>query len=666
MSRARRLAAIMFTDLEGFTSQTHGDEPSGLSLLREQEKLVRPILETYGGRKVKSMGDGLLIEFRNALDAVNCAVEIQRRAHERNVAAPTPPLRIRMGVHVGDIERRGTDIVGDSVNIASRIEQLAEAGGVCFSAQVFDQVRNKVAFQIAKLGPRSLKGIREPVEVFRAVLPWAVDGSPARGPSPHRLAVLPLTNISPDLKDEYFADGLTEELISVLSQIRGLRVTSRTSVNQYRGTAKPIRQIGNELGVDSLLEGSVRKAGDQLRITVQLIDPQTDEHLWAQTFDRRLENVFAIQSEVAEKTASALRLKLPRSEQEAISTPPTSNLTAYGFYLQGLHAFHSSSSADWEKAIGFFEEAIRVDPGFSLAHSHLGNALIAVSGETRPFAKALPRAREVTLRALELTPESSEAHTARGNLAFQGEHDWKLAEEELRRALDLNPSSSAAHTWYGILLVTLQRYDEAKDQLRDAMQLDPGLDWIPLHLIRAHLQTGEIDAAISVARGCIDRFPRSTTGRSALAISYLLAGDLARAEREGNMAILIASENRYSDTQTSEARFWHAIVRTRLGHPDDAKNLLAEWEKSPKTQLFRTAYRAGLFAVLGDTDLALTLLEAAARDGHSDLWFDYQNPYLDPIRNTPRFASLLRALNLPDFHPMPRRVPATDPNAPDQ
>ena len=265
----------MFTDLAGFTPLAQADEAGALRLLKEQEKMIRPILETHRGRKVKSMGDGLLIEFLNALDTVECGVDLQRQAHERNAREGAQPLQLRVGIHLGDVQQRGTDIFGDAVNIASRIEPLAEPGGVCLSDPVYVQVRNKVPYQLEKLGPKSLKGVREPIDVYRIVLPWAKEEAPAPGPSPPRLAVLPLVNISPDPRDDYFAAPLTEELITVLSQIRGLRVISRTSVNQNKGTTKPLALIGSELGADSVLEGSVRKAGDRLRIAVQLIDTRT-------------------------------------------------------------------------------------------------------------------------------------------------------------------------------------------------------------------------------------------------------------------------------------------------------------------------------------------------------------------------------------------------------
>jgi len=387
----------MFTDMVGFTTSTQTNEADTLELLREQEELVRPLFNVHQGREIKSTGDGFLVEFDSALRAVQCAIDIQQHLHERNSQPGVTPIKLRIGIHLGDVEERGSDIFGDAVNIASRIEPLAVPGGLCISGQVFDQVRNKIPNRLERLEPKVLKNVRFPMDVYRVVLPWAGGEAEAMGPVPPRLAVLPLVNISPDPKDEYFADGLTEELISVLSAIRGLRVIARTSVSQYKGSGKPIAQIGSELGVSSVLEGSVRKADHQLRISLQLIDVRTQEHRWAMTYDRKLENVFAIQADVAERTAGALKIELLKSEREAIQERPTSSLEAYESYLRGIRAFQQSTGSGSEEfdtqAVRYFEEAIQKDPQFSGAYSYLANHLIGVMGTTRPGKDVFPRAR---------------------------------------------------------------------------------------------------------------------------------------------------------------------------------------------------------------------------------------------------------------------------------
>ena len=649
----------MFTDLEGYASEAHADEAGALQSLREQEKLVRPLLTLHRGRKIKSMGDGLLIEFPNARDAVECAVELQRSVHDHNAREGIRPLRMRVGIHLGDVEPRGTDILGDAVNIASRIEPLAEVGGVCLSAEVFAQVHHQVAYKLETIGTKNLKGIREPIEVYRVILPWSVDETSAKNRSIPRLAVLPLTNISPDPKDEYFADGLTEEMITVLSQIKGLRVISRTSVTQYKTTSKPIAQIGSELGADAILEGSVRKSGDQLRIAVQLIDTRTDEHRWAQTYDRKLENVFAIQSEVAERTASALKVQLLSSERQAIQERPTSNLRAYESYLQGIQAFRRCSEGfagidaldrETEK---YFDAAIREDPQFSAAYSYLANHLLAVLGQTRSARDVVPRVRELVATALALNPDSSDAHTALGNLVFQADLDWPRAEAEFQQAIALNPSSSTARFWYAYLLGVLQRFDEAKKQYRIAIDLDP-LWLLPrTNLAWIHAESGDIDATIASLEKLSEQFGEIPFLRIGLAWAHACAGHADDALRA------VVSSAAATDPTS---RLFRSAVLAVLGQPAEARTLLAEWEAGQLGTYLSPSVVAGFYAIWGDPERALSLLEGDYREGDRTLWNVYQGAQLDPLRGEPRFVALLRAMNLPTGIPTRRMLSVVRPD----
>ena len=652
----RRLAAIMFTDITGFTSLTQTDEAAALRLVREQDRLVQPLLETHHGRKVKSMGDGLLIEFPDALDAVQCAVELERRAHERNSREGVIPLRIRVGIHLGDIQRRGTDIFGDAVNIASRVQPLANPEGVCLSSQVWDQVRSKLPYGFDNLGPQSLRGIREAVGVYRVKLPWAKVEGPAEIPALPRVAVLPLTNISPDSGDEYFADGLTEELITVLSQIRGLRVISRTSVSFYKGSGKPLKQIGGELGVSSVLEGSVRKSGNHLRITVQLVDVQSDEHRWAQTYDRELENVFAIQAEVAERTAAALKVELLKPEREVIQETPTANLTAYELYLRGLQAYRRSlSDPGFEAAaIRFFERAIQEDPKFSAPCSCLATLLIGTMGNTRPAREILPRARELLERLLDLAPDSWDTHLARGNLAMQGDLDWSVAEDEFQRAISLNPSSSTAHFWYGFLLVVLQRFDEAIVQFHQAIDLDPLWLLPKINLASALTYAGDWQAAISLTQRLVKSREGSPWARVMLGWAYALAG------RVGDAINAVQPVAADSDLRCRQARMSLLAV---LGKPEEAERWLAEWTRSPPAGYVALPVVAYLYASVGQKEMALDVLEKDFREGDRTLWNSYFDEGFDSIRKDPRFVAMLKSMNLPERTP-PRRDPPVTPASP--
>jgi TolB-like protein len=483
---------------------------------------------------------------------------------------------------------------------------------------------------------------------YRVVLPGVEREPSVESPLLPRIAVLPLANISPDPKDEYFADGLTEELISVLSKIRGLRVIARTSVTQYKGTPKPVAQIGAELGVTSVLEGSVRKAGDQLRISVQLIDARTEEHRWAQTYDRKLENVFAIQAEVAEQTAGALKLEMLGSDRNAIRGRPTSSLVAYDLFLRGIQAARRFSpgagqhTETGQDATDYFEGAIQEDPQFSAAHSSLAHHLLAIAGVTREGKEASARARQHVDRALEIDPRSSDAHAARGNLAMQADSDWPQAEVELRQALDLNPSNSMAHFWYRSLLTVLQRYPEAKSQLEAVFELDPLWFLAKRSGVILFTLSGNWDEAVRLAEWLVENAaedPRNEPeSRSLLAWVYAYVGRPLDAER-------VDRQIRYPTDP--ESRLSHAVFLAWLGKRRGISSALAAWERGARSEYLSPLRVVQAYALLGRTDEALSRLEQDLRNGESYLWANYQFPYFDSIRDDPRFVTALEHLHLP-------------------
>ena len=462
-----------------------------------------------------------------------------------------------------------------------------------------------------------------------------------------RIAVLPLANISPDPKDEYFADGLTEELISVLSQLKGLRVISHTSVNQYKETSKPIAQIGSELGADAVLEGSVRKAGDQLRIAVQLIDTRTDEHRWAAIYDRRLDNIFAIQAEVAERAAAALKVELLKGEREAIHEKPTSSLRAYESYLRGVQKFYKGA---FEATLGapevldketteYFEEAIREDPQFSAAYSFLANHLLAVMGTTRPAKEVVPRARELVTKALELDPNSSEAHTALGNLAFQADLDWSRAEAEFQQAIALNPSSSTARFWYAYLLGALGRLAEAKKQYLNSIELDP-LWLLPrMNLVWTIRIDGNYSSALEECEKVVERFGHS--GSTDWAICFLSA-ILGRSKESLRLVEPLVNATDY------ESRSLRSYTLALLGKPEELRALVDDVEAGRVTGYSMGSLGSAVrYALLGDREKAIRSLEEDCRSGERALWNTYNDEFWDGLRDDPRFIALLREMHLP-------------------
>jgi adenylate cyclase len=627
----------MFTDMVGYTASAQTNESVALQLRDEQEELVRPLFSAYQGREIKSMGDGFLVEFDSALRAVQCAIDIHQHLHERNSQAGVTPIQLRIGVHLGDVEQRGSDIFGDAVNIASRIEPFASPGGLCISGQVFDQIQNKIPNRFEKLEPKVLKNVRVPVEIYRVALPWDARAPPSPITSRPHLAVLPLANISPDPKDEYFADGLTEELISALSRIKDLRVIARTSVGQYKATAKTVSQIGAELGVTSVLEGSVRKAGNRLRITLQLIDTGTQDYIWATSYDRELSDVFAIQTEIAEKTAGALQLQLLGSERDSIRRESSPDLAAYTLYLKGIHAARGSFEGLAE-SIPFFEEAIRIDPDFPQPYALLAHVLISLAGDALPVGEVSQRARELITKALELDPNSSDAHTGRGNLALQFDHEWGVAETEFRRSISLNPSNAYAHHWYAYLLRTVGRYDDAMKEYRMATELDPLWPSPQVGLWLVQCLARDFASAIASAEAMRDKRPENPQSHIVLGLIYAEAGRMADVLTEAELSV--GPVNKWGEWTRS-------ILWAHAGRPEEARRVLKKLEETSRTKYVSPAWIAEVYAALGEKEKAFEWLERNNEEGAKSLWFRYQESAFDSIRDDPRFRSMLAKQNLP-------------------
>ena len=627
----------MFTDMVGSTASAQANEAAALKLRDEQAAIVRPLFAAHQGREIKSMGDGFLAEFDSALRAVECAIDIQQHLHERNVQPGVALIQLRIGVHLGDVEQREADIFGDAVNIASRIEPVASPGGICISGQVFDQIRNKVPNRFEKLAPTALKHVVLPIDIYRVTLPWEAPEIPFGSGSRSRLAVLPLANISPDPKDEYFADGLTEELISALSKIRDLRVIARTSVGQYKGTSKTVSQIGAELGVTSVLEGSVRKAGNRLRITLQLIDANTQDHMWTDSYDRDLDDVFAVQTDIAERTAGALRLELLGRDRERVRQEPTSDLGAYELYLKGIHAGRVLHEGQLE-SITYFEEAIRKDPRFPDPYAALANAFIGLAGDALAADEAFPKARALIAKALELSPDSSDAHTARGNLALQCDNDWAIAEVEFQRAISLNPSNALAYFWHGYLLKTIGRYGDAVKEFQAALELDPLRSPFHFSLWLTLCLAGDFSSAIALAERWRDQSPENPTLHVALGLIYAEVGRKADALQEAELAV--GPLGRW-------ALWTRAIVWALAGRPDAARRILKDMEETARTAYVSPAWIAEVYAALGDREKAFEWLERNDADGARSLWFRYQESAFDSIREDPRFRSMLSKAQLP-------------------
>jgi adenylate cyclase len=479
----RRLAAVVAADMVGYSRLMEVDEAGTLARLKTHRiELIDPAIAKNRGRIIKTTGDGLLIEFQSVVDAVVCAVEMQRRMMRRN--ADVPPVRwiqFRIGINLGDVIVDENDIFGDGVNVAARLETLAEPGGICVSAAVADQVGDRledVAFE--DLGDQQVKNIARPIRVFRVRLEQNASGAPehakdatARSKKPS-IAVLPLVNMSGDPEQEFFSDGLTEDIITELSRFHDLLVISRNSAFVYKGKPVKVREVAREFGVDYVLEGSVRKAAGRIRVTVQLIDAETDRHIWAERYDRELEDIFAIQDEITRAIVATLQGRVEAATHDRAKRKPTDNMVAYECVLAAKVLHHRSTRADNEQAQRLLDRALALDPNY--AHAHAWKA--CVLGQTWVYDWCGDR--DATFQqvgaeletSLALDDNDSDVHRilAAVNLN-RDDHDKAAYHQE--RALALNPNYDLVVVQQGELLTWLGRPEEGIDWIRKAMRLNP-------------------------------------------------------------------------------------------------------------------------------------------------------------------------------------------------
>ena len=530
-------------DVVGYSHLMAVDEVGTLGRLKAlRDDVIDPLIERHSGRLVKLMGDGALVEYASVVDAVTCAMEVQKAIAENQAEVPeSERIDFRVGINLGDIIVEGDDIYGDGVNVAARIEGLASPGGICISRTARDQVRDKLDVVLEDLGEVEVKNIPRPVRIFRVPVESAATKIASENelltlPDKPSIAVLPFENMSGDPEQEYFSDGIAEDIITDLSKASGLFVIARNSAFTYKGRAVNVQEVSRDLGVRYVLEGSVRKAGNRVRITAQLIDGTTGGHLWAERYDRDLTDIFAVQDEVTQRIVSALAVKLTPDERERVVSKGTDNLEAYDTFLKGReHMLRQTKEAN-AKAIAMFERVTELDPGFAaavalLAFNHVEAYVNRWSADPD---RSFELAQEHAQRAVALDDSEPNAHYALGGVyIWAKQHDRAIAEAEKTIALD--PNSASGYGMLGHILSYAGRPEEAIEALNNAMRLDPHYPDMYLHfLAHANFHMERYNDAIDALTRRLIRKPESDISRVLLASCYghQSRADEARAEWE--------------------------------------------------------------------------------------------------------------------------------------
>ena len=561
------------------------------------------------------------------------ALEIQLHLHQYNVSrADEQKILLRIGIHLGDVIHRDGDVFGDAVNLSSRIQPLAEPEGVCISRQVYDQVQNKFELPISSMGEQRLKNVNVPLEVYRVIMPWEKKDSSPPAES-RRVAVLPFANLSPDPADEYFADGMTEELISTVSRIDGTEVISRTSVMQYKKTSKPIREISRELDAGTVLEGSVRKAGNRLRVSVQMIDAAKDRHLWAQSYDRDLGDVFAIQSDIAEQVAGALRARLPKGGQTSAGS--TENLDAYTTYLRALQVSHEGDDG-MRRAKDLLESAVAKDPTFVRAYAALAEIWRHL-GSLEDYPSSLKKGEAAALKALEFGPDTAEAHAAMATI-HMGSDRFKEAREELEKAVKINPNLSEVHRLLGEITGAFGEFALSVEHFKRADSLDP-LDAINGILLAQVLRaSGKVDEALAILRRQEALHPTLPYVYEAESSCFLQLKDYARADESIEAGLKSSPGN-------AMLKASRGTIFAFMGRRTEAEEVLKEMMQE-KGNAVRASVRLSIRLALGDVDEAFAALDEQA-ELHSWWFLIKYDPMFARLWSDPRFSEFCRKVGLP-------------------
>jgi adenylate cyclase len=612
----RRLTAILAADVVGYSRLMSADEAGTLTALKGvRAGFIDGKIAEHRGRVVKLTGDGILAEFPSVVNAVTCAVELQRGIRDRNADVPQDRrIQFRIGINLGDVIVEGDDIYGDGVNVAARLEGVARPGGIAISHSVRDQIGNRLDLVFEDTGEQKLKNIERPIRVYNiSIEQVAARNSEGHASTPEErpsIAVLPFNNMSGDSEQEYFSDGITEDLITDLSKVSGLSVVARHTAFTYKNKSVNVQEVGRELGVAFVLEGSVRKAGARVRVTGQLIDSTNGNHVWADRFDRELTDIFVIQDEITHAIVEQLKVKLHPQERKSIAQAPTNNVEAYTYYLKGRDFLNRRSKRYLHLARQMFAKAVELDPMYARAYAGMADCdsyLYMTYHEKVVMDDVLA----TTEKALSLNPKLAEAHASRG-VALSAGQRYEEAKEEFEKALALDPDSYEAHYFYARSNFAQGNLKRAAALFERGAEIRPDDYQVPCLLVAIYKSLGRAQDAQNAARKGVELAERELT----------LHPEDSRPAQIGSGALFALGEK-------DRAREWTA--RALAIDPDD---LVAQYNAACN------------YSLQGDVDAALDLLEQCLpKLGHEKVqWAKYDSDF-DPLRHHPRYQKLFERID---------------------
>jgi TolB-like protein/class 3 adenylate cyclase/Tfp pilus assembly protein PilF len=639
MSQLRQLAAIMFTDIVGYTALMGNDEQKAFTLLNKNRQLQRPVIEAFNGRWIKELGDGVMASFPTVSDAVNAAIKIQEGCNAAN------DFKLRIGIHLGEVVFEDDDVFGDGVNIAARIQSAASPGSIFISEAVNNNVSNKKEIETRFVKEEILKNVSQPVRMYQVLYAGSeiIIAEKTLIPIAEKsIAVLPFVNMSNDQEQEYFSDGISEEIINMLVQAPGLKVIGRTSSFAFKGKNMDLRLIGAQLKVTHLLEGSVRRSGNTLRITAQLIDVTDGTHLYSEKFDRVMEDIFAIQDEISLAILNAVKIKLFGANREAVLKRYTDNIEAYQLYLHARFYYNQYTPDAFIKAIEYLNAAIKTDPEYAIAYSSLSYCYLTLwFWNWLPADQCLPQGLAAAQQSLRMDSEIAESHLALGRVFLHYEMNIAEAAIEYKKSIAINPNSAECHAQLGMCASLLGNFEEAKEHANLAENLDP-FSLMNLFFIAVPYWAAEdFEKLLVVGKRLVDLAPNFFAGHMWMGIAYQYLYNYEDAIAELELSVQLSPDMLLCLQSLG-------ILYAFSGDTIKARAVIDRMKQIEGVDIVGNNFLGSMYASLGEFDTAFQYYEKAMANHEGNmLWVMGSLKPMPEFNADPRAKALSKKLGLP-------------------